>query len=132
MNNILGLLIVIVALGIQSWMSIFRIATDDITLASNVLFSSSIILLITGSVQLATLNINRIFAIHHRINYAIAMIGFVGLSILLIFRVYLESLLFPRTMIVYFLILDLFFIFLLGLFLLNRFKTKANTASATN
>lgn len=130
MNNILGLLLVIIALVIQSWMSIFQIVTD-ITDASIGWSSASIIPLTTGSVLLAATNVSRLFAIYHRINYAISMIGLVGLSILLVFRVYLESLLFPRTTIVYFLILDLFFIFLLGL-LLNRFKTTANTASTTN
>ncbi|TFG34134.1 hypothetical protein EU527_05030 [Candidatus Thorarchaeota archaeon] len=128
MYNILGLLLVIIALIIQGWMSVFQIVTDDITYVHTSWFSVSIILLMTGSVQLATLNVNRIIAIYHRINYVIAMFGLVGLSVLLGFRVYLESLLFPRTMVVYFLILDLFWIFFLGL-LLKRFKTKANTTS---
>ena len=131
MNNILGLFIVLTALIIQGWMSIFQLATDGITYTYIVWHNVGIILLITGSVLLATLNINRIFAIYHRINYAVSMIGLVGLSILLFFMGYLESLLFPRQTIVYILILDFFWIFLLGL-LLKRFQTKANTASATN
>jgi hypothetical protein len=131
MNNMLGLFLVLIGLIIQGWFSIFQLATDGITYTNIVWYDVGIILIITGSVLLATLNIYWIFAIHHRINYAIAMIGIVGLSILLIFRVYLESLLFPRIMIVNFLILDLFWIFLLGL-LLKRFQTKANTAGATN
>ncbi len=130
MNNIIGILLVIVALGIQSWMSIFQLATDGITYTNIVWYDFGIILIITGSVLLANTNIDRLFAIYHRINYAASMIGLVGLSVLLVFRVYLESLLFPRTMVVYFLILDFFWIFFLGL-LLKRFKTKANIASTT-
>ena len=126
MNNILGLLIVIVALGIQGWMSIFRIATDDITFASTVWYNVGTVLFITGSVLLADTNIAQLFAFYHRINYAIAMIGLVGLGILLVFFGYLESLLFPRQTVVYILILDFFWIFFLGL-LLKRFQTKANT-----
>lgn len=131
MNNALGLLLVIIALIIQSWMSIFQLATDDFTYASIGWSNASTILLITGSVLLATTNINRLFAIYHRINYAIAIIGLVGLSMLLVFRGYLESFLFPRTMIVSFLILNLFWIFLLGL-ILKGFKKAAVAASATN
>ena len=132
MNNILGLFIVLTALIIQGWMSIFHLATDDITYVFNVCISASTILFITGIVYFADKYVNRIFAVYSRINYVIAFISLVGLSILLVFRGYFENLLFPRTAIIYFLILDLFFIFLLGLFLLNRFKTKANTTSATN
>ena len=131
MTNILGLFLVLTALIIQGWFSIFQLATDGITFTNYVWNNVGTILLITGSVMLATLNINRIFAIHHRLNYVIVMIGLVGLSILLIFSNYLVSLLFPRTMIISFLILDFFWIFLLGL-ILKRFQTKANTASATN
>lgn len=122
MGNILGLLLVIIAIIIQSWSSIFQL---EFQFDAGVLLSqSSIVLLITGSVLLATLNINRIFAIFPRINYVIAMIGLVGLSMLLVFRGYLESLLlFPHILIVYFLILDFFWIFFLGL-LLKRFQTK--------
>ena len=131
MTNILGLFLVITALIIQGWMSIFQLATDDITYVYTFWFDVGIILLITGSVMLATLNINRIFAIHHRINYVIIMTGLVGLSILLIFSNYLGSLLFPRTMIITYLILDLFWIFMLGL-ILKRLHTKSNIASAIN
>jgi len=131
MNNILGLFLVLTALIIQGWMSIFQLATDGSTFTNIVWYDVGIILIITGSVLLANTNIDRLFAIYHRINYAVSMIGLVGLSVLLVFRVYLESLLFPRTMVVYFLILDFFWIFFLGL-LLRRFKTKANTTSATN
>ncbi|MHA1614531.1 MAG: hypothetical protein ACTSYJ_06765, partial [Candidatus Thorarchaeota archaeon] len=131
MNNILGILTVIIALGIQGWISIFRIATDDITLLSQTWYFVGIVLFITGSALLAETNINQLFAIYHRINYAIAMIGLVGLSIPLVFLGYLESLLFPRPTVVYLLILDFSWIFFLGL-LLKRFKTKANTTSATN
>ena len=130
MNNISGLLGVIVALIIQSWFSIIDV-TVDLTSINTLLFSFSLVLLIAGSVLLATTNISRIFAIYHRINYAIAIIGLVGLSILLVFRVYLEILLFPRTMIIYFLILNFLWIFFLGL-LLKGFKKKANTENATN
>ncbi len=128
MYNILGLLLVITALIFQSWMSIFQIDPD----ASANWFAASIILLSTGSVLLASVNVNRLFAMYHRVNYAIALIGLVGMSILIVFRGYLETLLLiPNIMIVYFLIIDLFWIFMLGL-LLNRFKTAANTASTAN
>ncbi len=132
MNNIIGLLLVIVALGIQSWMSIFHLATDDFNDARMIWYYVALILLFPGSVLLATTNINRLFAIYHRINYAIAMIGFIGLSILLVFRTDLESLLFPRTMIVYIMILDLLWIFFLGLLLKGFMKKLGNTASPTN
>jgi len=130
MSNILGLLLVIIAIIIQSWASFFQL---EFQYDASVVFSqSSIVILITGSVLLATLNINRIFAIYHRINYVIAMIGLVGLSMLLVFGGYLQSLLvFPNILIVYFLILDFFWVFFLGL-LLKRFQTKANTAITTN
>jgi len=131
MTNILGLFLVMTALIIQGWMSIFQLATDDITYAYTFWFDVGLILLVTGGAMLATLNINRIFAIHHRINYVIIMTGLVGLSILLIFSNYLGSLLFPRTLIITFLILDFFWIFLLGL-ILKRLQTKSNTTSATN
>lgn len=130
MYNILGFLLVIIALGIQSWMSIVQ--TNPESNANTGLFTVSLALLIPGSVLLAALNINRLFATYHRMNYAIALIGLVGLSMLLVFRGYLESLLlFPNIMIVYFLIFDLFWIFLLGL-LLRRFQTTANIAITTN
>ena len=131
MNNILGLFLVLTALIIQGWFSIFQLATDDFNDARMIWYYVGLILLFPGSVLLATTNINRLFAIYHRINYAIAMIGFIGLSILLVFRTDLESLLFPRTLIVYVMILDLIWIFFLGL-LLKGFKKQANTASATN
>ncbi len=131
MYNILGLLLVIVAFTIQSSLSLFQIferGTDAIT----GWFAVSIILLMPGSVLLSTLNINRLFAIYHRINYAVTLIGLIGMSTLLVFRGYLESLLlFPNIMIVYFLIIDLFWIFMLGL-LLKHFKTTANKARTTN
>ena len=128
MNNILGLFLVLTALIIQGWFSIFQLATDDFNDARMIWYYVGLILLFPGSVLLATTNINRLFAIYHRINYAIAMIGFIGLSILLVFRTDLESLLFPRTLIVYVMILDLSWIFFLGL-LLKGFKKKANTAN---
>ena len=130
MNNISGLLGVIVALIIQSWFSIIDV-TVDLTSINTLLFSFSFVLLITGSVLLATTNISRLFAIYHRINYAIAMIGLVGLSIFLVFGGYLESILFPRPMVVFVLIWNFFWIFCLGL-LLKRFQTKADTAITTN
>ncbi|MFW9888980.1 MAG: hypothetical protein ACFFER_12405 [Candidatus Thorarchaeota archaeon] len=129
-HDALGILLVIIALVIQIWMSIFQIDSD--TAASILLFQSSIILLITGSVQLATLNVNRLFAIYHRIDYATALIGLVGFSILLVFREYLESLLsYPNRMILYFLILDFLWILFLGM-LLKRFKTISNKDITTN
>ena len=130
MNNISGLLGIIIALIIQSWFSISDV-TDGITSIDTLLFSFSFVLLITGSVLLATTNIDGLFAIYHRINYAIAMIGLVGLGILLVFGGHLESILFPRPMVVYVLIQNFFWIFCFGL-LLKRFQTKSNTASATN
>lgn len=130
MNNISGLLGVIVALIIQSWFSIIDV-TVDLTSINTLLFSFSLVLLIAGSVLLATTNISRLFAIYHRINYAIAMIGLVGLSIFLVFGGYLESILFPRPMVVFVLIWNFFWIFCLGL-LLKRFQTKADTAITTN
>jgi hypothetical protein len=130
MNNISGLLGVIVALIIQSWFSIIDV-TDGITSVNTLLFSFSLVLLITGSVLLATTNISRLFAIYHRINYAIAMIGLVGLCIFLVFGGYLESILFPRPMVVYVLIQDFLWIFFLGL-LLKRFQTTANKRITQN
>ena len=130
MNNISGLLGVIVALIIQSWFSTIDV-TDGITSVNTLLFSFSFVLLITGSVLLATTNISRLFAIYHRINYAIAVIGLVGLSIFLVFGGYLESILFPRPMVVYVFIQNFFWIFCLGL-LLKRFQTKADTTIITN
>ncbi len=130
MNNALGLLVVIIALIIQSWMTIFQIPTG-ITDVGYIWFSASLILLFPGSVLLATTNINRLFDIYHRINYAVALIGLIGMSMLIVFRGYLESLLFPHVLIIYFLILDLFWIFMLGL-LFGRFKTVANKAITAN
>ena len=130
LSNRIGLLLVIVALGIQSWMSIFLDVTSDTFYnAYTVLFSLSTILFITGSVLLATTNVTRLFAIYHRINYAIAVISLVGLSILLVFRTDFESLLFPRLTGIYFLIFDFLWIFVLGLILLKRFQKTANTAN---
>ena len=129
-NNISGLLGVIVALIIQSWFSTIDV-TDGITSVNTLLFSFSLVLLIAGSVLLATTNISRLFAIYHRINYAIAVIGLVGLSIFLVFGGYLESILFPRPMVVYVFIQNFFWIFCLGL-LLKRFQTKADTTIITN
>ncbi len=130
LNNIGGLFGVIVALIIQSWFSIIDV-TDGITSVNTLLFSFSFVLLITGSVLLATTNISRLFAIYHRINYAFAMIGLVGLCTFLVFGGYLESILFPRPMVVYVLIQNFFWIFCFGL-LLKRLQIKANTASTTN
>jgi hypothetical protein len=127
----LGLLLVIIGIIIQGWISIFQLATDSITYTNIVWYDIGIILVITGSVLFTDMNINRLFAIYHRIDYAVSMTGLVGLGILLLSFGYLESLLFPRTMVVYFLILDFFWIFFLGL-LLTRFKIKANTKSTTS
>lgn len=128
MYNALGFLLVIIAFAIQSWLSIFPIG-DDVRL---IWFDTGLILLLTGSVILATENINWLFNLYHRINYVIAIIGLVGLIVLLFFRVYLENILsLPTRMIVYSLILDLFWMFLLGL-ILPRFKTTAYTEINTN
>lgn len=131
MYNALGLLLVVISLLIQSWMSVFQLATIDITFVSTTLFLAGIVLFITGSILLVDANIDRLFALYHRINYAISMIGLAGLSILLVFIDLLESLFFPRTAVVYFLILDFFWILSLGL-LLNRLKTMANRGIATS
>ena len=129
--NALGLLLVVISFLIQSWLSIFQLATMDITFATTTWFNISVILFITGSVLLADTNINWLYAIYHRINYVISMIGLAGLSILIVFLGYIENFLFPSTTIVYLLILDFFWILFLGL-LLNRFKTMANKGITTN
>jgi len=119
--NITALSLILVTLIIQSWLSIFSLATDDISIVTMGLFSTSVILFITGSVLFASANVQSLYTIHPRFNYIFSIIGLVGSGLLLVFRISLENLLFPRTMVIYCLIIDLFWIFLLGL-LLNRFR----------
>ncbi len=130
MNNALGFLVVIIALAIQGWMTIFQIPVS-INDVGYIWYSASLILLFPGSVLLATTNIIRLFEIYHRINYVVALIGLIGASTLLVFRGFFASFLFPYVLIIYFLILDLFWIFMLGL-LFGRFKTVANKAITAN
>jgi len=120
-NNITAFSLVLLALIIQSWLSIFSLATDDISVLPMGLFSASVVLFISGSVIFASANVQSLYTIHPRINYIFSIIGLVGSGLLLVFVIPLESLLFPRTMVIYCLIIDFFWIFLLGL-LLNRFR----------
>ena len=127
--NTLGLLLIIIGLGSQIWMSFFQ--TEHLSINDG-LFVISLILLMPGSVWIVSANINRLFTMYHRINYATALIGLVVLSTLIVFRGYLESLLpFPNVLIVYFLIFDMFWVFLLGL-LLGVFKRTMNRVKVTN
>ncbi len=127
--NTLGLLLIIIGLGSQIWMSFFQ--TEHLSINDG-LFMISLILLMPGSVWIVSENINRLFTMYHRINYATALIGLVGLSVLIVFRRYLESLLpFPNVLIVYFLIFDMSWVFLLGL-LLGVFKRTMNRVKVTN
>jgi len=126
--NIAALSLVLLALVVQSWLSIFSLATDDISMLPLVLFSTSLILLFPGSVLFASVNVQSLYAINPRINYIISIIGLVGSGLLLVLRISLESFLFPRTMVIYCLIIDFFWVFLLGL-LLNRFRSAKNKNS---
>ena len=127
--NTLGLLLIIIGLGSQIWFSFFQ--TEHLSINDG-LFMISLILPMTGSVWIGSANINRLFAMYHRINYATALIGIVGLSMLIVFRGYLENLLpFPNVLIVYFLIVDMSWVFLLGL-LLGLFKRTMNRVKVTN
>jgi hypothetical protein len=126
--NLAAIFMILVALLIQGWLSIFQLATDDITIVYTGLLDVSLIILIPASVFLVSSNINWLFSIHHRINYVIAIPSLVGFCLFIIFRVSLENLLFPRTMILYLLILDFLWTFFLGL-LMNRFRKTANKTS---
>lgn len=119
--NITALSLVLLTLIIQSWLSIFSLATDDISMLPIVLFSTSLILLFPGSVLFTSANVQSLYTIHPRINYIFSIIGIVGSGLLLVFRIPLENILFPTTMVLYCLIIDFFWIFILGL-LLNRFR----------
>jgi hypothetical protein len=130
MYKILGLLLVMTGFVLQIWRSIFQ--TEPLTIANEVLFPISLFLLFPGSVMLATASADRLFAKYHWPNCAIALTGLVGMIMLIVFRGQLESLLsFPNTLIVYFLIIDFFWIFMLGL-IIGRFKTTTNEGKSTN
>ncbi len=126
--NIIALSLVVITLIIQTWLSIFTLATDDISFVTMGLFSASIVLFITGSVLFASANVQSLYTIHPRINYIFSIIGLAGSGFLLVFRISLESLLFPRTQVIYCLIIDFFWVFMLGL-LLNRVRVAKNKNS---
>ena len=128
-TNLASILLILIALLLQGWLSIVRLATDNLTPLSMFIFSTSIILLITGTVLFASSNIHSLFAINHRINYAITIVSLAGLCLLIIFRISLANILFPRTMILNFLIVDFFWLFFLGL-LLDRFRVSSDKKSA--
>ena len=124
--DLAAIFMILVAVLIQGWLSIVRLATDNITSVSLFMFSASIVLLITGTVLYVSSNIHSLFATYHRINYLFSIVSLVGLILLVIFRISLENLLFPKTMIIYFLIIDLFWMLFLGL-LLDNFRKASTT-----
>ncbi len=123
----LGAFLVIAAIVIQSCVSI---SGAYFGFEANVYwYISSLILLFAGSVMLVSAYSSRLFAFNPKSNYAIMLIGFVGMIVLFVVGGYLGDLLPEMAQTT--LMLDMFWTFLLGL-ISKGFLTNARSLMVSN
>ncbi|MFO7835529.1 MAG: hypothetical protein R6V83_02650 [Candidatus Thorarchaeota archaeon] len=109
--NIAGIILTLIGLAIQIWAIMLKtypsVRVSDLAVIGFILITG-------GTAYLIDANVDQLFSIHSRINYVISLIGLAGLIISWRFYGPINDLVYPHTIAVAVLMINCFWIFLLG------------------
>ncbi|MGV9168808.1 MAG: hypothetical protein ACOC38_02585 [Promethearchaeia archaeon] len=110
-----GLLLVLADVAIQIWAIMLQThpSVDIVDLVTD-LVTIGYIVFIPGSILLVAGSLDRLFAIHSRINYAISLTGLAGMILMWLLYRPLRDLVYPRIIVVPILMIHSFWFLLFG------------------